>query len=145
MTLVILGVDDDPVLSFPSVGPGAEALRAQVFSGQCQIGHTPGEGFVAKLSRGSAGSVRLGLYVPGAGPFLASHLLSTWAELSLAKTRIGAGDYGQPGPYGVDEVAVQLVDDDKGLGGQWPYLSFLAHGNQPMVVRYRLTVTQPAD
>ncbi len=38
-----------------------------------------------------------------------------------------------------------MVDDDKGLGGQWPYLWFTAHGGEPMVMRYRVTVTQPAD
>jgi hypothetical protein len=144
VTLAILDTTSDPVLAFPSYGPNGEPLAAQVYSGQCRIDDNPDEGFMTKLSRGG-GPVRLGFYVPGAGPLRPSHLLSTWAELGLAKTRIGTGDYGQPGPYGVDEVAVQLVEDDKGLGGQWPYLSFLAHGNQPMVVRYRLTVTRPTD
>lgn len=144
MTLAILNVIGDPILAFPSVGSTGEALTAQVFSGQCQIGDTPGEKFLAKLSRGR-GTVRLGFYVPEAGPLRPSYLLSTWAEVSLGKTQIGAGDYSQAGPYGVDTAVVELVDDAKGLGGQWPYLWFTAYGGEPMVIRYRLTVTRPVD
>ncbi|HLN76354.1 MAG TPA: hypothetical protein VK204_04860 [Nocardioidaceae bacterium] len=144
MTLAILDVIGDPVLAFPSIGPNGEALRAQVFSGQCQIGKAPGEKFLDRLSRGGA-PARLGFYVPEAGPLRASYLLSTWAEVGLAKTQIVAGDYSRRGPYGVDAAAVQLVDDDRGLGEQWPYLWFTAYGGEPMVIRYRLTVTRPAD
>lgn len=45
----------------------------------------------------------------------------------------------------VDGAVVQLVDDGKGLGSQWPYLWLTAYGGEPMVIRYRLTVTQPLD
>lgn len=35
------------------------------------------------------------------------------------------------GRYGVDAVDVQLVDDARGLGSQWPYLRFIAYGGVP--------------
>jgi hypothetical protein len=73
------------------------------------------------------------------------YLLSTWAEISLAMTQISAGDVSQPGPYGVDAVVVQLVDDGKGHGSQWPYQWFTAYRAEPMLIRYRLTGTQPVD
>jgi hypothetical protein len=60
-------------------------------------------------------------------------------------TEVSAGDYSRPGPYGVDAADIQLVDDAKGLGSQWPYLWFTVYGGEPMVIRYRLTVTQPVD
>lgn len=142
MALTILDVAGDPVLAFSSTGPHGEALRARVFSGHCRVGDTPGQSFLARLG---GGSVRLGFYVPGVGPLRPSHLLSAWAEVSLGMTEITPGQHARRGPYGVDGAVVQLVEDDKGLGSQWPYLWFTAHGNEPMVVRYRLTVTQPAD
>ena len=141
MTLTVLDVAGDPVLAFPSVGPDGQALRAQVFSGLCRIGHAPG----GKPRLWGASAARLGFYVPQAGPLGAGYLLSTWAEVSLARANISGGDYTRGGPYGVDDVAVQLVDDDRGFGGRWPYLWFTAYGDQPMAVRYRLTVTQPVD
>jgi hypothetical protein len=144
VTLAILDVVGDPTLAFASIGPAGEPLTAQVFSGQCRIGDNPDEKFLAKLSGGRA-AVRLGFYVPKAGPLRPSYLLSAWAEVSLAMTQISAGDVSQPGPYGVDAAVVQLVDDGKGLGSQWPYLWFTAYGAEPMLIRYRLTVTQPVN
>jgi hypothetical protein len=88
-----------------------------VFSGQCRIGDTRDEKFLAKLS-GGRGAVRLGLYVPNAGPLRPSYLLSTWAEVSLAKTEVRAEGYSRRGPYGVDAAVVKLVDDAKGRGSQ---------------------------
>ena len=87
----------------------------------------------------------LGLYAPYAGSLVPSHLLSTWAEVTLVNTQISNGGLSERGPYGVDSAAVQLVDDGKGLGRQWPYLSFEVLGGQPMVIRYRVTVTQPEE
>ncbi|MEO5651429.1 MAG: hypothetical protein ABIN79_13775 [Marmoricola sp.] len=144
MTLVILDVVGDPVLEFRAIGAGGEPLTAHVFSGQCRIGDRPDEKFMAKLSAGRRPE-RLGFYVPDAGPFRPNYLLSAWAEASLAMTEVSAGDYSKPGPYGVDGVDLQLVDDGKGSGSQWPYLWFTVHGGEPMVIRYRVTVTQPVD
>ena len=143
MTLAILNVIAGPLLEFPATAHNGDPLKAQVFAGECHLGDTPGEKLLAKLTSG--GPVRLGFYVPGAGPLRPSWLLSTWGEVSLAKTTISAGDYSHPGPYGADSVEVQLVEDDKGTGGQWPYFCFMAYGDEPMVIRYRLTVTRPAD
>jgi len=107
VTLAILDVVGDPTLAFRSIGPAGEPLAAQVFSGHCRIGDTPDEKFLAKLS-GGRGAFQLGFYVPRAGPLRPSPLLSTWAEVTLAKTQISAGDLSQPGPYGVDAAVVQL-------------------------------------
>jgi hypothetical protein len=126
------------------LGSAGESMTAHVFSGQCRIGDTPDEKFVTKVSGGRR-VVQLGFYVPQAGPFRASYLLSTWAEVSLAKTQLSISGMSQRGPYGVDAAVVQLVDDNYGLGDQWPYLRFAAHGGEPMIIRYRLTVTQPAN
>ena len=141
MTLAILDITEDPTLAFASVGRAGESLAAYVYSGQCRIDDAPDEKLLAKLARSSP--VQLGFYVPGAGPFRPSYLLSSWAEVSLAKTEISSSNgLAQRGPYGVDAAAVQMVDD-RGFGSQWPYLTFTAHGGEPMVIRYRLTVTQP--
>ena len=42
-------------------------------------------------------------------------------------------------------AAIEMVDDGRGSGSQWPFLWFTAHGGEPMTVRYRMTVTEPAD
>lgn len=65
--------------------------------------------------------------------------------MTLAQTQISAGNFSRPCLYGVDAAVVQLVDDDKGLGGQWPYVWFKAYDGEPMVICYRLTVAQPVD
>jgi hypothetical protein len=144
VTLVILHVDGDPVLGFRSVGRAGEPLLARVFSGQCGIGDDPHEKTMARLSAGRR-PVRLGFYVPGAGPFRPTYQLSSWAEVSLARAQISAGEHGRSGPYGVDAAQVQLVDDGRGSGSRWPFLWFTAYGGEPMLVRYRLTVTEPVD
>lgn len=144
MLLAILDVSDDPTLEFTAQGPTGVPLRARVFSGQCRIGKSPDHKFTAQLSTG-ARIAQLGFYVPQAGPLRASYQLSAWAEVSLASMRIAAGGLSQQGPYGVENAAVQMVEDDKGLGGQWPYLWFTAHGGEPIVMRYRVTVTEPVD
>jgi hypothetical protein len=145
VTLAILDVIGDPALAFRSIGTAEQPLLAQVFSGQCRIGDQPDQKLLAKLSGGGRSPLRLGFYAPGAGPFVPSYLLSAWAEVTLSKTEVSTSDFSQAGPYGVDAAAVQLVDDGKGSGMQWPYLSFTAYGGEPMVIRYRLTVTQPAN
>jgi len=76
VTLAILDVIGDPILAFPSIGQAGEPLAARLFSGQCRIGDTRDEKFLAKLS-GARGAVRLGFYVPNAGPLRPSYLLST--------------------------------------------------------------------
>ncbi len=144
MSLAVLEVAADPVLAFPSFGTNGEPRMAHLYAGQCKVGGDPDDHLLAKLAR-SAAPVRLGFYVPEAGPLPPSYLLSVWAEVSLASARISAGDYARPGPYGVDQAEVQLVDDDRGLGGLWPYLWFTANGGEPMMVRYRLTVTSPVE
>ncbi len=144
MTLTILDVLADPVLAFRSIGSAGQPLLAQVFAGQCRIGDNPDQKILARIAGGRK-PVRLGFYVPDAGPFAPSYLLSTWAEVSLTKTEVSASDASQRGPYGVDAAGIQLVGDGRGHGSQWPYLSFVAHGGEPMVIRYRLTVTQPED
>jgi hypothetical protein len=144
VTLAILDVYGDPVLEFRATGSGGQPLMAQVFSGRCHIGDNPDEKVLSKIAAGRK-PVRLGFYVPDAGPFHASHLLTAWAEASLMKTEVSAGDYSKPGPYGLDAIEVQLVDDERGRLGQWPYVWFTAHGGEPMVIRYRVTVTQPTD
>jgi hypothetical protein len=144
---VILAIQDvlaDPPLAIGAAGPGGTTLSVQLFSGLCRVDNPPDSKLVEKLSPTSK-RLALGFYVPDAGPFRPSHQLEAWAELSLAKTEISGGDWSQSGPYGVDDVAVQLVDDGRGSGSQWPYLSFTAHGGEPMLLRYRLTVTQPMD
>jgi hypothetical protein len=119
-------------------------MTALMFSGECRIGDAPDEKLMSKLSGGRR-VARLGFYVPHAGPFRASYLLSAWAEVSLAKTELSVTGMSQGGPYGVDAATVELVEDSYGRGDQWPYLWFTAHGGEPMVVRYRLTVTQPMN
>jgi hypothetical protein len=143
---VILRVENvtaDPPLAFAAAGQGGTTLSAQVFSGQCRLGLSPDEKLMAKLSQRRK-LTSLGFYLPDTGPFRPSYLLQAWAEVSLAKTRV-SGTNGARGPYGVDDVTVQLVDDGLGSGAQWPYLSFTAHGGQPMTLRYRVTVTQPVE
>ena len=141
VTLAILDVLGDPCVAFRSIGSAGQPLSAQVFSGRCRIGDNRDEKLWARVISGHK-SVQLGFYVPEAGPFPPSDLLSTWAEVSLAKAELTAS---RPGPYGVDGADIQLVDDDKDRGLQWPYLSFTAYGGEPMVISYRMTVTQPAD
>ena len=63
--------------------------------------------------------------------------------MSLARTHISGSDYAQSGPYGVDGVATELVNDGRGSGSIYPYVWMTAWGGQPMILRYRLTVTQP--
>lgn len=99
---------------------------------------------MAKLSGGRS-PVQLGLYVPNAGPFRPSYQLAAWAEVSLMMTQVSASEYSQAGPYGVDAADIELVDDGKGLGSQWPYLHFTVFGGEPMTIRYRVTVTQPME
>jgi hypothetical protein len=140
VVLAVSNVTVDPVLSFVSTGAADMRLHVLLFSGVCWIEKQRQGRF-----SGSNNMVRLGFYVPGAGPLRPSHLLSAWAEISLAWTRISGGSSAQSGPYGVDEVTTQLVDDGKGSGSMWPYVWMRAWGGQPMLLRYRLTVTQPLD
>jgi hypothetical protein len=140
----VLEVVDDPTLTLRATGPAGEPLWAQLFSGRCRIGTAEGS-FKAWMSP-SYRSTPLGFYVPRAGPFRPSHLLTAWGEVALASAQIRIGNgRSQRGPYGVDAPRVELVEGDEGLGSQWPYLSFDVLGGRPMVLRYRVTVTQPAD
>lgn len=71
MALEISGVSALPSLSFVAGGAG-DAVHALVFSGSCHV---------TKVSAGMFGThrdTRLGFYVPTAGPFRPSHLLSAW-------------------------------------------------------------------
>ncbi|MDX6371693.1 MAG: hypothetical protein QOD98_681 [Nocardioidaceae bacterium] len=140
MVLAVSNVTVDPVLSFVSTGAADLRLHVLLFSGVCGI-----EKQRHGRSSISNTGVRLGFYVPGAGPLRPSYLLSAWAEVTLAWTRIASGTAAQSGPYGVDEVTTELVDDGKGSGSMWPYVWMRAWGGQPMLLRYRLTVTQPLD
>jgi hypothetical protein len=131
---MIGGVQGDPVLSFATTSTDGTALHAVAYSGACRV---------EKQRGGGRGPFWLGFYVPDAGPFRASHLLTSWADVSLAMTQVAGGDYAQRGPYGVDGVTVQLVDD--GSGRQWPFVWMRVWGGEPMLLRYRLMVTQPLD
>jgi hypothetical protein len=144
---VILAVQDlvpDPPLAFAAAGPGGSTLSVQLFSGRCRVAGSPDAKLMERLTP-QGKRLPLGFYVPDAGPFRPSYQLQAWAELSLVMTEISNSDVSQRGPYGVDDVGVELVDDGRGSGSQWPYLSFTAHGGTPMLLRYRLTVTQPVD
>jgi hypothetical protein len=139
VVLAVANVTVDPVLSFASTGAADMRLHVLLFSGSCWI-EKQREGIF-----GGGGTTRLGFYVPGAGPLRPSHLLSAWAEISLARTQIAGGNYAQAGPYGVDAVTTELVNDGKGSGTIWPYVWMTVWGGQPMILRYRLTVTQPLE
>jgi hypothetical protein len=142
VVLAVANVTVDPVLSFVSTGSGETRLHVLLFSGVCWVEKSgQRQGFFS----GGGSPVQLGFYVPGAGPLRPSHALSAWAEVSLSRTRIAGSDYAQSGPYGVDGVTTQLVDDDKGSGSMYPYIWMRAWGGQPMLLSYRLTVTQPLE
>lgn len=141
MVVSVANVTVDPVLSFTSTGPADLRLHVLLFTGSCRIEKQRRGRFFG----GTGGPTRLGFYVPSAGPLRPSHLLSAWAEISLAWTHISGGDYARSGPYGVDAVTTELVNDGKGSGTIWPYVWMTAWGGQPMLLRYRLTVTQPLD
>jgi hypothetical protein len=113
-------------------------LHVLLFSGACRV-----DGQSTGFFSGGV-PTRLGFYVPGAGPLRPSYLLSAWAEVTLASAEIAGGN-SATSSYGVGQVAVELVDDGKGSGSQWPYVWFTAVGGRPMLLRYRLTVTQPLE
>lgn len=135
----IVEVTGDPTLSFVSGAAGGVALHAQLFSGSCRI-----EGGAAKLF-GTIAATQLGFYLPQAGPFRPSHLLSAWGEVVPARMHVEGGQATKTGPYGVDAVSVELVDDSRGSGSMWPYVWMTVWGGAPMLLRYRVTVTQPLE
>jgi hypothetical protein len=145
--LAITGVQGDPVLTFAATGSSGDPVTARVHSGFLVIEKVRSELTLRqRLAGGGPGSaVRLGCFVPNAGPFRPSHRLEAWAEASLGRTQVTGGRTLQVGPYGVDGATVQLVDDEKGSGSLWPYLWITVYGGKPMSVRYRLTVTTPDD
>ena len=147
MPLAITAVTGDPTLTFAATDASGDALVAQIFAGVCVVARVRSEEtLLQRLGGGGPGStVSFGFYVPGAGPLRPSHRLEAWAEVSLGTVQVVGGQHAGSGPYGVDRPTVELVDDGRGSGSQWPYLRFTAHGGRAMTVRYRLTVTSPAE
>ena len=138
MPLAVVDVSADPALSFLTGGSAGVTLQAQIYSGTLRI-----EKRSAKMFEGQS-ATRLGFYVPGAGPFRPSHLLSAWAEVTPTRLSISGGNATR-GPHGVDGVSVQLVDDARGSGMMWPYVWMTVWDGDPMLLRYRVTVTQPLE
>jgi hypothetical protein len=137
--LEIVDLIGDPTLSLISGGSAGVTLHAQVYSGACRVRRRPTKRFEARQP------TRLGFYVPQAGPFRPSHLLSAWVEVTPASVNISGQNTTRSGPYGVDGVSVQLVDDTLGSGMMWPYVWMTVWEGDPMLLRYRLTVTQPLE
>jgi hypothetical protein len=137
--LAVVDVSADPALSFLAGGSAGVTLHALTYSGACRV-----EKRSAKMLEGHQ-PAQLGFYVPQAGPFRPSHLLSAWAEVTPALLHVDGGQRAWSRPYGVHGVTVQLVDDDKGSGMMWPYVWMTVVGGDPMLLRYRVTVTQPLE
>jgi hypothetical protein len=137
--LSVAGVSADPTLSFLTGAAAGVTQHAQIYSGSCRV--------VRKKESTFEGYnvAQLGFYVPQAGPFRPSHLLSAWAEATPAWLSIAGDRSTQSGTYGVSQVRAELVNDGRGSGMVWPYLWMVVSYGAPMEVRYRVTVTQPLE
>jgi len=140
VTLCVLDVQADPALGFDSATAGGSAVRLKVFSGAVEVGFEGRRPVFGTMTFPEP--VQLGFYVPGAGPLQASWSMQAWADLSLARVGMPAQQATFHGTFGVGGATVQLVDDPQ--RGRWPYVWFTAYGGEPMQVRYRVRVTEPA-
>jgi hypothetical protein len=85
----------------------------------------------------------VGFYVAGCPPLPGLGDIHAHAEASLSQVVVNARVDNVEVAYGIGDVAVQLVASPE-HGTRFPYLTFHCYGNQPLGVRYRVTLIQPA-
>lgn len=141
MSYTIQGGREDPTLDFDVTDAASGApMRVTIASGVMALTFEHG---MLRMNLGGSGNdpkQQMGFYVPGL-PALSTPNAVVVAELTLSQLGIyDSKSVSSMHMHGVGDVHGQVVSDPQRGGQGAVYVSFNAIGQDPMVVRYRVTV-----
>lgn len=133
----------EPTLEYDVTDAATGApMRVTVLSGVAGIANEKTGMRVYRAGQRDEGEV-IGFYVPGMAPLPAGVEPVLVPEVFIAQTGVHLVELHTTVMHGIGEVSAQVVADPNNAGARWIYLSFRCFGNEPMVVRYRVTVYRP--
>lgn len=130
----------DPVLDVV-VADAATGVprRMTVLSGVLAVGPAEQRGVRMYVRGQQPPGEQAGLYLTDLGALPMEGEVAIWAEASLSQVVVNARVDNVDVVYGIGDVAAQLVTGQDGLG-RWPLLTFNCYGQEPLGVRYRVTL-----
>lgn len=140
MSFAVSAHRPDPVLDVvvTDVASGAPR-RMTVLSGVLAVGPENPRGVRMYVRGQQPTGESVGLYLAEAGPLPLDGDVSVSAEASLSQVVVNARVDNVDVAYGIGDVAAQLAPAHDGAW-RWPLLTFTCYGQQPLGVRYRVTL-----
>ena len=145
MGYTILGSRPDPTLEFDVTDAATGApTRVTILSGVVALNfERSGMRVIKKGGRTPDPSEAVSFPVPGLQPLPPGPDPVVVVELSLQQVGGYFSDLDASRLHGVGDVQMRIVPDQQQPTWRWIYVAFMAIGNEPMVLRYRVTVYRP--
>jgi len=130
----------DPVLDiFVNDAATGVPRRMTVLSGVLAVGPEQQRGMRTYVRGQQPEGEQAGLYLADLGVLPMEGDIAVTAEASLSQVVVNARIDNVEMIYGIGDVTAQLVPSQDNTG-RWPLLTFMCFGQQPLGVRYRVTL-----
>jgi hypothetical protein len=145
MPFVVQAVRPDPpldiVVSEPTDG---RRRRMTVLSGVVAVAPVPTGRLEVRVAGRQPDAEPIGFYVPGAEPVPSATDVTALVEASLTQAVV-TGHTTHDTVYGIGDLSVRLVVDERNAAVRWPFITFVCYGQRPLGVRYRVTLLRAHD
>jgi hypothetical protein len=140
MPYQVSGHRPDPVLDVLVTDASSGVTRRMtVLGGVVAVGPAEQRGMRMYVRGQQPTGEEVGLYLTEAGGLPMEGDIAVSAEASLSQVVVNARIDNVEMVYGIGDVAVRLMPGQDG-SARWPWLSFTCYGQQPLGVRYRVTI-----